>query len=72
MGNFCTMDNQYEDIVIYSSPFLLDNTFQNKRIIQRSKIFVDGRHYQGSDGTDYPQKKIRYIYNSKFILSNVY
>lgn len=67
MGTICTKDNGYEDVVIYSTPFLLDDSFQNKRIIQRSKIFVDGRHYHASDETDCPRKKIRYIYNSKFI-----
>ena len=67
MGTICTKDNECEDVVIYSTPFLLDDSFQNKRIIQRSKIFVDGKHYNASDETDYPCKKIRYIYNSKFI-----
>lgn len=67
MGTICAKDNGYDDVIIYSTPFLLDDTFQNKRIIQRSKIFVDGRHYHASDGTDYSRKKIRYIYNSKFI-----
>tara|TARA_Y100000591_G_C21533517_1_gene545278 strand:+ start:285 stop:488 length:204 start_codon:yes stop_codon:yes gene_type:complete len=67
MGTICIKDNEYENVVICSSSFFFDDTFQNKRILQRSKIFVDGKHYHASDESDNHKKKIRYIYNSKFI-----